>query len=222
MSSRPGGTNADLTSSGVALIRELMANIRDAFPALVELYDNTTSLQDRTVGTGVLRPELARQYGCGGYIGRASGRSFDARRDFAYAPYDQLEFETPVLHEGDVNARVWIRIREVEQSLRLIHQILDRMPSGEIRAEVAGAGEPREGLALRRELSRRHSGLGSAGRGRRRRALPPARPVVVSMASFGSGDRGQYRGGFSNLQQILQLLLFRARPLGLDHAQNSV
>ena len=144
----PGGTSADLTSSGLALIRELIANIRDAFPPLVELYDNTASLQDRTVGTGVLRAELARQYGCGGFIGRASGRSFDARRDFAYAPYDQLEFETPVLVEGDVNARVWIRIREVEQSLRLISQILDRMPSGEIQAEVAGAGEKREGLAL--------------------------------------------------------------------------
>ena len=130
----PGGTNADLTSSGLALVRELMANIRDAFPALVELYDNTTSLQDRTVGTGVLRPELARQYGCGGFVGRASGRSFDARRDFAYAPYDQLEFETPVLvGAGDVNARVWIRIREIQQSLRLLDQILDRMPSGEIR-----------------------------------------------------------------------------------------
>jgi Ni,Fe-hydrogenase III large subunit len=144
----PGGTNTDLTSSGVALIRDLMAKIGAAFPALIELYDNTTSLQDRTVGTGVLRPDLARQYGCGGYIGRASGRSFDARRDFAYAPYDQLEFETPVLHEGDVNARVWIRIREVQQGLRLIPQILDRMPPGDIRAEVAGAGEPREGLAL--------------------------------------------------------------------------
>jgi Ni,Fe-hydrogenase III large subunit len=144
----PGGTNVDLTPSGVALIRELMANIRDAFPALVELYDNTTSLQDRTVGTGVLRPDLARQYGCGGYIGRASGRSFDARRDFAYAPYDQLEFETPVLVEGDVNARVWIRIREVQQSLRLIQEILDRMPSADIRTKAALAGEPREGLAL--------------------------------------------------------------------------
>ena len=125
-----------------------MANIRDAFPALIELYDNTTSLQDRTVGTGVLRSELVRQYGCGGFIGRASGRAFDARSEFGYAPYDQLEFDTPVLDEGDVNARVWIRIREVQQSLRLIHQILDRMPLGDIRTEVVGAGELREGLAL--------------------------------------------------------------------------
>ena len=55
-------------------------NIRLRFPALVELYDNTASLQDRTVDTGVLKPALAKQYAAGGYVGRASGRSFDARR----------------------------------------------------------------------------------------------------------------------------------------------
>ena len=144
----PGGIAADLTLSGQRSLRELVATIRDAFPPLVELYDNTASLQDRMVGTGRLRAELARQFGAGGVVGRASGRSFDARRNFTYAPYDQLRFETPTLTEGDVNARVWIRIREVEQSLGLIDQILDGAPSGEIRVEVAGVHEPREGLAL--------------------------------------------------------------------------
>ena len=144
----PGGISADLSSSGQALIPELLKTVRASFPSLVELYDNTASLQDRTVGTGRLRAELARQFGCGGFIGRASERSFDARRDFAYPPYDKLRFETPVLSEGDVNARVWIRIREVEQSLGLIEQILGGMPSGNVRAEVVGAQEPREGLAL--------------------------------------------------------------------------
>jgi len=144
----PGGVNADLASSGERLIRDLLTTIRAAFPDLIELYDNTASLQDRTVGTGRLRAELARQFGCGGFIGRASARDFDARRAFAYAPYDELRFETPVLGEGDVNARVWIRIREVEQSLELIDQLLDRMPAGKHRVALPGAGEPREGLAL--------------------------------------------------------------------------
>jgi Ni,Fe-hydrogenase III large subunit len=144
----PGGVRADLAAPGRQSLRELVGTIRDAFPALIELYDNTASLQDRTVGTGILRADLARQYGCGGFIGRASGRAFDARRDLPYAPYDKLQFETSVLGEGDVNARVWIRIREVEQSLGLIDQILDSLPSGEARVAVAGAGELREGLAL--------------------------------------------------------------------------
>jgi Ni,Fe-hydrogenase III large subunit len=146
----PGGTAVDLGSAGIASIHALVADVRQRFPALVELYDNTTSLQDRTVGTGTLRPELARQFGAGGYVGRASSRAFDARRSPGYPPYDQLEFGVPVRAEGDVNARVWIRIREVEQSLHLIGQILERLPAGPIRADLPGSGrnEPSEGIGL--------------------------------------------------------------------------
>src|SRR5262249_61967463 len=114
-----------------------------------ELYANPGWLQDRTVATGVLNPVLARQYACGGYVGRASARAFDARRACAYSPYDQLRFDVPVLDAGDVNARVWIRIREVEQSLSLVQQILDRLPEGDIANELAAAtGTTREGAAL--------------------------------------------------------------------------
>src|SRR4029077_11351391 len=118
----PGGLCRDIGNDGAGPHHAPLDNILLPFPALVELYDNTASLQDRTVDTGVLKPPLARQYAAGGYIGRASGRSFDARRALAYPPYDSLRFEVPVLKEGDVNARVWIRAREVEQSLSLIDQ----------------------------------------------------------------------------------------------------
>jgi Ni,Fe-hydrogenase III large subunit len=102
------------------------------------------------VTTGILKPALARQFGAGGYVGRASGRSFDARRSIAYPPYDELTFETPVLEDGDVNARVWIRIREIKQSLALVEQILDRMPAGAIRIDIdpRNAAGMSEGLGL--------------------------------------------------------------------------
>ena len=142
----PGGVAREIAPGGAREIRALLAEIRKVFPRLVELYDNTASLQDRTVTTGIVKTEYARQFGAGGYVGRASGRAFDARKDLGYAPYDQLAFEVPVLEAGDVNARVWIRIREVEQSLALIEQILDRLPGGGTAAEVkVGAGE---GLAM--------------------------------------------------------------------------
>jgi len=145
----PGGVSVDLGGEGIAGLRTLIGEVRRRFPALVELYDNTASLQDRTVTTGVLNPDLARQYACGGYVGRASGRNFDARRAPGYPPYDTLHFEVAVLEAGDVNARVWIRIREVEQSLSLVEQVLDRLPSGNIRTDVAAAsGTAREGAAL--------------------------------------------------------------------------
>jgi Ni,Fe-hydrogenase III large subunit len=144
----PGGVTNDLSDEGKEIIQVALDNIRLRFPALVELYDNTASLQDRTVDTGVLKPALAKQYAPGGYIGRASGRSFDARKTLAYPPYDRLRFEVPVLNEGDVNARVWIRVREVEQSLSLIDQILDRFPEGPLRAKADQLREPREGMAI--------------------------------------------------------------------------
>jgi Ni,Fe-hydrogenase III large subunit len=143
----PGGVTHDLDDEGREIIQATL-DIRLRFPVLVELYDNTASLQDRTVDTGVLKPALARRYAAGGYIGRASGRSFDARRTLAYPPYDSLRFEVPVLNEGDVNARVWIRVREVEQTLSLIDQILDRLPEGPLGTHAGHRREAREGMAL--------------------------------------------------------------------------
>jgi len=144
----PGGVATDLAADGAARLRALVDEARKRFPELIEVYDNTASLQDRTVATGMLKGELVRQFGAGGFVGRASGRAIDARRTPGYPPYDSLQFDVPVLTEGDVNARVWVRIREIEQSLSLIEQILQRIPDGPIAVDFPGAGEAREGFAL--------------------------------------------------------------------------
>ena len=144
-----GGVSVDLDGKGAAALRAFASEAEKRMRHLTELYDRTPSLLDRTVTTGIAKPELARQYASGGYVGRASGRNFDTRRDAAYAPYDMLGFDVPVLHEGDVNARVWIRIKEIGQSLSLLRQILDRLPPGPIGTDCAAAtGAPREGVAL--------------------------------------------------------------------------
>jgi Ni,Fe-hydrogenase III large subunit len=143
----PGGVVRDIAPEGIAEVEALLVNVRSVFPRLTELYDNTASLQDRTVTTGIVTAELARQFGAGGYIGRASGRLFDARRFLSYAPYDRLSFEVPVLDAGDVNARVWIRIREVEQSLSLLDQILAVLPKGVLRVPL-GKSKACEGLGV--------------------------------------------------------------------------
>jgi Ni,Fe-hydrogenase III large subunit len=59
-----------------------------------------------------------------------------------------LKFDVPVLEEGDVNARVWVRIREVEQSTSLIEQIVAAMPEGPVRAQLPTRAGRREGLGL--------------------------------------------------------------------------
>jgi Ni,Fe-hydrogenase III large subunit len=144
----PGGITGDIDDSGIQAIRALVSEIKTRFPALVELYDNTASLQDRTVTTGTVKADLVRQYAAGGFVGRASGRAFDARKNFAYAPYDGLTFDIPVLDAGDVNARVWIRIREIEQSLSLVSQLLEQMPQGPARIDLPVADQTCEGMAL--------------------------------------------------------------------------
>ncbi|MDG4552511.1 MAG: NADH-quinone oxidoreductase subunit C [Candidatus Contendobacter sp.] len=144
----PGGVVADLPADGINVLRALVAEFRRQLPPLVDLYDNTASLQDRTVGTGFVRPSLIRQFGCGGVIGRAGSRAFDARRQPGYPPYEQLEFATPVRTDSDVNGRVWLRITEVHQSLKLVEEILERLPPGPARGELRRSGQICEGMAL--------------------------------------------------------------------------
>ncbi len=145
----PGGVALADSPLDLSPVRALIDHAAKTFPPLVKLYDETASLQDRTVKTGIVKPALARLYHPGGYVGRASGLSFDTRREIPYAPYDRLKFEVPVLTQGDVNARVWIRIREVEQSLSLLGQILAALPpGGPLQVELPTVAEPREGLAL--------------------------------------------------------------------------
>jgi Ni,Fe-hydrogenase III large subunit len=144
----PGGIIRDIAPKGIGELRALLTEVQRTFPRLIELYDNTTSLQDRTVTTGIVKPEYARSFGAGGYVGRGSGRAFDARKAFPYPPYNELAFHVPALDDGDVNARVWIRIREIEQSVRLIAQMLDRLPPGEIRTDAKPLGRACEGIAL--------------------------------------------------------------------------
>ena len=145
----PGGVANDLTEEGVDTLRALTSKINKVLPRFIQLYGDTTSLQDRTVGTGFLRPELAKQYGCGGVIGRASGRAFDARRSPGYAPYSELSFEVGAASESDVDARVWVRFDEIKASLSIIEQILDRLPNGPLQTEsLPVRGETCEGAAL--------------------------------------------------------------------------
>ena len=195
----PGGVSCDFPTEGAVTLRALLDELRRVFPRLVNLYDNTASLQDRTAATGVLRAELARQFGAGGFVGRASGRAFDARKRPGYPPYDQLDFDLVRLEAGDVNARVWVRIREVEQSLNLVEQILRRMPGGPIRIEASGKGQSGRGHGSRRRVPRRRAGM-AQNRQWSDRPMLPARPVVVPVAAAGSGDRRQHRRRLPALQ----------------------
>ena len=144
----PGGVAVDIAPEGREALRSLLDTTRKVLPGLIALYGDTNALQDRTVATGRLKAELAKQYAAGGFVGRASGRDFDARRTPGYAPYGDLSFAIGGSTGGDVDARVWVRFDEIRASLELIDQILSRLPSTPLRAEIPSVGAPREGVAL--------------------------------------------------------------------------
>ena len=145
----PGGVAADLEPVGAEAIFSVTQRVRRQFPELIELYENTASLQDRTVGTGVVSAALAAQFAAPGYVGRASGRSFDTRVALPYAPYDVAPIEIAVRPEGDVDARVWVRIREILHSVGWLEAALASLPGGPLRLPVKTAsGASVEGSAL--------------------------------------------------------------------------
>src|SRR5260370_20965297 len=95
----PGGVAADLEPAGQGAILSLTQRLRRQFPELIELYENTASLQDRTVGTGVVSAALATEFAAPGCLGRASGPSFAAPVCLPYPPYDRAPIEIVVRTE---------------------------------------------------------------------------------------------------------------------------
>jgi Ni,Fe-hydrogenase III large subunit len=139
----PGGVSVDLAADGVGRIRSLLTRFEETRAEILRVYDSLPSLQDRTVTTGIVSPELARQYAAGGFVGRASGRAVDVRRSFAYAPYDGVDFRLVTRTAGDVDARLMVRMEEITESLDILSQILGRLAPGEIKSQrpVDAAGE---------------------------------------------------------------------------------
>ncbi len=144
----PGGVGGDIASDGAAAIIAAFDDIEPSFAKIVDLYDETPSLQDRTCSTGIVAADLVRQWAAGGYVGRASSRDFDARRDLAYPPYQGLRFEVPVLGTGDVDARLRVRVAEIGASMRMIRTWLGALPAGPVIASLPQVSEPREGVAV--------------------------------------------------------------------------
>jgi Ni,Fe-hydrogenase III large subunit/Ni,Fe-hydrogenase III component G len=145
----PGGVIADLAPEGRDALRALVSVVRLKFEELIDVYDNSPSMLERAFHTGILLPELARRFGCGGFVGRASRRAFDARKFMPHEPYDRLAFDVPVLQSGDVNARLWVRFNEVRASLDLVERVVAELPEGPIERPISGApSAAAEGVAL--------------------------------------------------------------------------
>ena len=132
----PGGVRRDWTAEQIKLLENLVAGLEPEFASLFEMIENSSSTRDRFDGTGILKPQVARDLGVVGIAGRASGFDHDLRRDFPHAAYDRVTFRVPVYTEGDVEHRVEVRMDEVRESLSIIRQLAATLPEGPVRAEI--------------------------------------------------------------------------------------
>ena len=144
----PGGVAHDLTPEGFHDLRLDHAALRKSIEPLFDIIDDHPSLDDRLIGTGILSNRDARTFGCTGYVGKASGIDFDVRRDRPYPPYDSVRVDVPAQQEGDVAARVRVRMAEVRGSLWMLDRLLDALPEGEIAVPLPTPPAGATGLGL--------------------------------------------------------------------------
>ena len=144
----PGGTRADLEPAGAAALATLITLLTPEVERLRRIYDEHPGVRDRFVGAGRVAPELAARLGLAGLAGRASGQAFDLRVDAPWEPYRDLAVRKAGHADGDVAARVAVRFDELLESLRLIGEILRRLPPGPCRAELAAPAAAALGVGL--------------------------------------------------------------------------
>jgi NADH-quinone oxidoreductase subunit C/D len=139
---RIGGVAQDLPNGWDRMIREFL----DYLPARLDHYDKMAMqnkmLKERTVGVGVYTQQEALDWGVTGPGLRATGSDWDVRKKRPYGGYDQFEFEVPTAENGDCYDRAVVRIEEMRQSLKIIRQCVDNMPSGPYKSEHSSTTPP--------------------------------------------------------------------------------
>ena len=205
----PGGVAKDIADDGRAELAVETDRIEAEVRSLKAIYDEHATLQDRFANTGIVKPDLAARLGLTGLAGRASAQAWDARVQFPQAPYDQLDVNMATQRRGDVLARAEVRFAEVTESLRLIRDILQRLPAGELQTPLdSGFGSVRRSR-LGGRLARRSGGGGAHRRRRQAGSGTPPRSVMAELAAARNRHPRQHRSRFPADQQIVQPLLQR-------------
>ncbi len=139
---RPGGVAADLPDGW----RDSVMHLLDMLPPRLEEYDILMTGQpiwrERLQGVSQMNADEAIALSCTGPVLRSAGVPWDLRRDEPYLAYDEVEFDVVVGTYGDAFDRYAIRLNEIRESMRIIHQILDKMPKGDFRVGDAKVTPP--------------------------------------------------------------------------------
>lgn len=156
---RVGGVNGDLPDGYLerldALIEKFPGRMRD----LRALLQANPILQDRMIDVGIMTPQEAVDWNVTGPSLRASGVAYDVRKAYPYSGYETYDFEVPTREEGDSYARFLVRLDEMEESMRIIKQVRDRLlkTRGPVMIDdTKVAPPPKETIALSMEALIHH------------------------------------------------------------------
>jgi NADH-quinone oxidoreductase subunit D len=134
---RIGGLKDDLPRGWIDETKAVMKKLRRFCDEMEELLIGNEIYQARTRGIGVIPPEVALSYGLSGANLRGSGVDWDLRRDQALPmAWDKCDWKVWTHPDGDVFARVWVRLQETREATKIVDQLLDSLPSGPIMAKV--------------------------------------------------------------------------------------
>ena len=129
---RPGGVAVDLPEGFEAKVRDLIVLLRKRLGELHDLLTENPIWIERNSGIGVLTPEQCFDYGVTGPVLRSAGVPHDLRKSQPYCGIEQYDFDVVTRTEGDCYARYLVRLGEIEQSLRIVEQAVDRLPGGPV------------------------------------------------------------------------------------------
>ena len=144
---RVGGFTQDIPDEFLPALGKFVGQM----PGFIDEYDRLLAeneiLLARAKGVGILPKELAINIGASGPVLRASGVKWDIRKVDPYSIYDRLEFDIPTGSVSDCYDRYRVRVEEMRQSLRIIRQAMEQIPSGAVRSEVPHLIRPPVGEA---------------------------------------------------------------------------
>jgi NADH-quinone oxidoreductase subunit D len=187
---RVGGVKEDVPEEfleGAAKFCDELAGWLEEYHALIS---GNEIFHVRSRGVGKITTDQAINMGVTGPLLRSTGFKWDLRKDEPYSIYDQFDFDIPVGKEGDVFDAYWIRMAEMEQSLKIVKQALSKLPGGRIKAKVPLKVRPPKGEAYARIES-------------------PRGELAVYLVSDGSDKpyRAKVRApSFVNLQSVPQMM----------------
>ena len=132
---RVGGLKDDLPANFKEDVFAALEKVKVFLADGDRLVSRNRIFQDRMSGVGIISKEEALSYGLTGPIGRASGVNYDVRKVFPYSSYDHFDFEVPLGTTGDNLDRFLVRYNEIFESMKIIEQVLRRLPEGPIRVD---------------------------------------------------------------------------------------